>query len=480
MLKKNNFIILTLLTFIFSLAVYAQPKRLPYSHLLKPQNTEYFHVPIGLCEDYPEETTTHKVIDSDMEVLKKTGVKLLRIAFGWDGIESKKGEYDWLFWDYYVKSAQKNDITLIPYICYTPMWNSTGDTSNYWNHTPKDYAAYGKFVTKLVNRYKYYIHSWELWNEPDIKEYWSGSAEDLAKLIKIGSKAVREADSTAIVVCPGLAHHTNFTLQLFRDYGVSPYVDVVNCHDYDETWSGSPIEDITSYINTLHGIIEKYGNHQSLWTAEVGYSDFRRGAHISDSYNAYYDYEHTPEYQAEELFKTVTLILSTNDVAAIAWYRITDLQPKTKVIGDVNNWYLGVVKHDHTPKPAEKAIAFANKFYSGKYKCIDENVNIDKKENSDSQVHTFKDENGNLMVIGWLQTNVPSERGNDKSGQVKDKREETVNITIPVKSSQNVVQYNELGKEQKFESSIQNDENKTLLKNVKLYGGKIFILKISK
>jgi polysaccharide biosynthesis protein PslG len=451
-----------------------------YKQLIKPQAAKYFHTPIGLCEDYPEETTNREKIDNDMKVLKTTGVHLLRIAFGWDGIEGQKGKYNWLFWDYYVNTAKKYGITLIPYVCYTPMWNSTGDSTNYWNHTPKDYQAYGKFVTRLVNRYKYYIHSWELWNEPDIPDFWSGNAKDLAKLIKIGSKAVRKADPTAIVVCPGLAHHTNFTLQLFKDYGVSPYVDVVNCHDYDETWSGKPIEDITNYLNTLTNIIKKYGKHQSLWTAEVGYSDFRKGAYVSDSYTAYYNYEHTPEYQAEELFKTVSLILSTNDVAAIAWYRITDLKPQTKVIGDVNNCYLGIVKNDYQPKPAEKAIAFANKFYSQKLRCIDNTVKVEKKMNSDAQVHVYENEDGSAMVVGWLQTDVPSERGSDTTGDVKDTREETVQVTIPLKLSSNVIEYNELGQEMMFSGNINNSPQNTVIKNVTLKGGKIFIAKINK
>jgi polysaccharide biosynthesis protein PslG len=289
---------LVLLTLLFTATVlWAQPKGTVYDQLRKPEGAQFYHVPIALCEDYPEESTTPEIIRNDMEMLKRSGINVLRISFGWDGIETSKGKYNWLFWDDYVKTAvDEYGITLIPYICYTPSWNSTGDTTNFWNHTPKDYDAFGDFIFALVSRYKDRIKSWELWNEPDIPEYWSGNAADLAKLTKIGAQAIRKADPKAIVVLAGLAGHTEFTRTLFRDLDISPYVDVVNCHSYYETWNGDPLETVVPYVNTLSDIIRQYGNKQSLWMAEVGYSTVRRpDGYVSNSYWATYDYEHTPD-----------------------------------------------------------------------------------------------------------------------------------------------------------------------------------------
>jgi polysaccharide biosynthesis protein PslG len=475
-MKKSYLICVLLVTLIAG--INGQTLR-DYQQLLRMDTAAYYHLNVGLCEDYPEWNTTHAKIDNDMEVLKKSGINILRIAFQWGAIESEKGKFDFLFWDYFVETAHKYGITLIPYICYTPRWNSTGDSTNYWNHAPKDYEEFGKIVTALVNRYKKYIHSWELWNEPDIKEFFSGDAEDLGRLVKIGSDAVRKADPTALVVLAGLAHHTNFTLQLFRDYGISKYVDVVNCHDYDETWSGEPIESITGYINTLSDIIKKYGDGQSLWTAEVGYSNFRRGAYVSASYNAYYDYEHTPEYQAEELIKTLTLINATGKVALSAWYRIEDLVPDLEVIGDVNNRYLGIVTVDFKPKPAMKAISFFDSLFSKKNKSIDNEIKIERKENSDSQIHCFENIDGSVIVVAWLQTNIPSERGSDTSGYAKDTRFEKVSITLPMELSNKATQFDELGNSKIYNGNIVNG-SPTLLKDLTLYGGKIEILKIEK
>ncbi len=402
-----------------------------------------------MCEDYPEETTTMKIIKSDFEMLKKSGINLLRISFGWDAIESSKDKYNWLFWDDFVKMAVEDyGITLVPYICYMPQWNSTGakDTLFFWNYPPKNYDEFGEFMYDLVNRYKPWIKSWELWNEPDISIYWQGTTEQFAKFVKIGSEAVHKADPTAIRVLGGLAHNPEFTRQLFRDYGISPYVDVVNVHNYYETWSHYPIEKITDYLNEISEIIRLYGNNQSMWMAEVGYSTWRMSKNkVSDSYTPYYEYEHTPEYQAVELTKTLALALSTEKLAAICWYEVKDLPMGENVIGDNNNRNLGVAYYDYKPKPALTALSFFNKLFSEKNKSIDDQVVVSKTIGSDSKVTSFENEDGSVVIIAWLRTNIPGERGSNKSGEVKDTRKENINISIPVKLNGNATMYDELG-----------------------------------
>lgn len=457
----------------------AQRSTLLYDQLIRPQGAVYYHAPIGLCEDYPEETTTIEIIRNDMELLKRSGIGLLRISFGWDGIETEKDKYYWGFWDDYVRIAvDEYGITLIPYICYTPQWNSTGDSTNFWNHIPIDFDQFGEFVGILVNRYKDWIKSWELWNEPDIDAYWSGTVEEYSKLLKIGAQAVRKADPNALVVCGGLAHDPDFTLALFRDHGISPYVDVVNIHSYYETWNGLPLENIVGYVEAIADIINRYGNRQALWMAEVGYSTFRKNGYVSEQYSAYYDYEHTPGYQAVHLIRTIALLLSTEKLSAIAWYEIKDLQPSEEVIGDVNNRHLGVAYVDHRPKPAEEALSFFDDLFVLKTRCIDDNAIITRALGSKSEVHCFEDEEGAVIVIGWLKTHLFGRREGKRSGDVKDTRKETVELTLPYTLTGKATLYDELGNEEEFREIVRT-RGKTTVKELNLAGGDVVIIKIS-
>ncbi len=467
-----------LVSFMFTMCV--QKNGPDYSRLIKPGDVEFYHVPVGLCEDYPEETTTLEIIKKDMELLKRTNVDLLRISFGWDAIEAEKDSYDWLFWDDYVKmAADEYGITLIPYVCYTPLWNSRGDTLWFWNDQPLDFNEFGEFMFDLVTRYKDYIKTWELWNEPDLDIYWdTGDVGAFAEFIKIGADAVRRADPEAKVVLGGMAYHTYFLEELFKVHGLSPYIDIVNIHNYFETWSEKPVEDIGQNINDMYAVIEKYGNNQALWMAEVGYSTFRQGTYVSEVYHAYYDYEHTPEYQAVDLFKRLMLSVAEEKLSAIAWYEIKDLQPADEVIGDnYNNRHLGIAYADFSPKPAESALVFFNKLFNVPYKNVTDKISVVKKDDSDVVYRAFQKEDGSVILGIWIAVNVPEKRPLQPSELRPDTREEVVTVTVPGNLKGTVIQYNELGESALF-TGFEKGNGKVLLKDISLKGGEIKIYEL--
>lgn len=457
--------------------------RTGYARLFRPADAEFYHVPVGLCEDYPEETTNLDIIRKDMEFLKQTDVNLLRISFGWDAIESEKDKYNWLFWDDFVKLAVEDyGITLIPYVCYMPRWNSRGaaDSLYFWNYPPVDAEQFGEFMKAIVTRYKKWIKTWELWNEPDIWVYWQGSPEEFANLVKIGARAVKEADPEAKVVLGGMAYSENFLEKLFKDYGVGPLVDVVNMHNYFETWSEQSLENIDDHIGKMSQVILKYGNQQPLWMAEVGYSTFRQGTKVSSSYSAYYDYEHTPDYQAVDLFKRLSLIVGTGKVAAVAWYEIKDLPATDEVIGDeYNNRHLGLAYQDYSPKPAQKALLFFNRLFSQPYKNITSQIQIERPDNSDGQIIVFQLKDSSVIVVGWLQTCVPEKRPPAPDEIVADHRSEAVKVVLPYPLTGKAIQYDPAGAARNF-TYIRHEQENTIIEPLELKGSQIAILKIEK
>jgi len=44
----------------------SRPNSVNYQRLLKSKDAEFVHIPVGLCEDYPEETTTMEIIYNDI------------------------------------------------------------------------------------------------------------------------------------------------------------------------------------------------------------------------------------------------------------------------------------------------------------------------------------------------------------------------------------------------------------------------------
>src|SRR5437868_2175705 len=133
-------------------------------------------VPIGIGEDYPKGSRSLAAARRDLEVLSTNGVKVLRISLSWADMEPAPGQFDWSFWDDYVGMANEFGIRLVPYVCYTPEWAAGKAAPPCWRTPPKDNSRFGDFVRALVKRYGGSIHSWEIWNEPDNPEYWTGSA----------------------------------------------------------------------------------------------------------------------------------------------------------------------------------------------------------------------------------------------------------------------------------------------------------------
>ncbi len=295
-------------------------------------------------------------------------MSVLRISFSWFEMEPEPGQYDFAFWDKVIPMAvDEYGLRLIPYVCYTPSWASSRPESDaVWTTPPKDLAAFGRFVRALVQRYKGRIHSWEIWNEPDIPEFWTGSTKQYAALLAEGSRAVRQADPAARVVLGGIARRPEFLRELLRDEGVSPLIDVVNCHNYFETWHDGTLEGLPTYLGLIAGVIDDYGHGQELWMAEVGYSSYRpKGSgRVSDRYMARHVFEHTPAYQAEALLRAMTLIRSTDRVSLVTWYRINDLPAGQEVIGDLNNRHLGIVDLQGRPKPALEGLRGAVELFS--------------------------------------------------------------------------------------------------------------------
>ncbi len=361
------------------------------------------HVEIGLCEDYPAGIATIEGARRDFALLQTNHIRVLRIAFAWDSIETQPGQCNWTFWDSFVRIATDEfGIRLIPYVCYTPRWNSQGNDTNYWRQPPRDLARFSDFMKQIVLRYKDRIHSWEIWNEPDNPEYWEGSVAQYADLLRAGSQAVRESDPTAKVVAGGLAWNLEFLHQLLAVEHAGPAIDIVNLHSYYETWSSDPVEAIATHVRRAAALIRESGNHQPIWLAEIGYSNYRNGDYVSYSYTAHRPYEHSPEFQARTLARAIASALATGEVKLIAWYRIHDLPATTQVIGDVNNRFLGVVDVTGRPKPALKTLSFLQSLFLRDFHCLDPAVYETRTIASDAQAHVFERTNHELLAFTWL------------------------------------------------------------------------------
>ncbi|MBA2431885.1 MAG: cellulase family glycosylhydrolase [Chthoniobacterales bacterium] len=383
-----------------------QASRFPFSRAAQQDQDGFYYQPAGLCEDYPEESTTSEKIQRDFAVLRETGAKLLRFGIGWDGIEEAPGEYNWRYWDEIVTTAERDGVTLLPYICYTPQWLGT-DPQEFWREPPRDLARFAHFVEQIVTRYRGRIRAWELWNEPDNRDYWRGSAQQFAIMFRGGAQAVRRADPDALVVLGGLAHDADskFTRALFQQHALGRWIDVINFHSYFETWDNRRAEHllqrIAGYGKLARSARGKSSPAPELWLAEFGYSSATRAdGKVSEWVKARHPFEHTREFQAVALLRHHALALASQQLALTAWFRIWDLPAAEDVIGDDNNRRFGVIDVEGKAKPALQALQLWNQL-------IDQPVRrgaakAEGEQRKNAQVFAFEKRDGSVVVAAWL------------------------------------------------------------------------------
>lgn len=361
------------------------------------QSKEYFSPVLGLCEDYPRGTKV-ETIERDFALMAEYGISDMRVSIAWGDYERFKGSFDWKLLDTEVELAEKYGIELYPYICYSPTWATGGE----WSDPPKNLQHWYDFVYALVDRYKGRINNWELWNEGDNRDFWSGTWDEQLELVKLGAQAVRDANPDARTIFGGLTNTRPSHINSIYTSGASENIDVINIHFYNETWNPNPTESIYNTIKSVADVIREHGGKQELWVAEIGYSDYvQKNGQVSDWVKQNAPYEKTKEFQAVTFIRSYSRIAATEDISTILWYEIKNLRLDSAAIGDVNNYFLGALDHNYFPKHLWFSIASLKQLFAAPYKNMDNELIVDKINAQKPYVHGFKRENGDVVVIAW-------------------------------------------------------------------------------
>lgn len=376
------------------------------------QQSEYYSPILGLCEDYPRGTSV-ETVERDFALMQEYGIGDIRISIAWGDYESVPGKFNWTLLDKIVELSEQYNIELYPYICYAPTWATVEPD---WKYPPKDMQDWYDFVYTVVERYKGKINNWELWNEGDNRDFWLGTWSEQLELVKIGAKAVKEANPDARTIFGGLTKLELMHVSTIYTSGAAEYIDVINIHYYNETWSSSPTESIYDTTKIVASIIKKNGGKQELWIAEIGYSDYiQEDGQVSYQYSVRAPYEKTKEFQAVTFLRSYARIAATEEVSTILWYEVKNLRLDSVAIGDVNNYFLGALDHNYFPKHLWFAISGAKQLFAEPYKSIDRELMIDHETNMESYVHAFQRENGDVILAAW-------NRGSNK---------DTIKVTLP-------------------------------------------------
>jgi uncharacterized protein (TIGR03437 family) len=142
------------------------------------------------------------------------------LAWGWT--ERSKGVYNWSILDNYVAAAQQhglvdstNTANFAVTFGSTPQWAAADQSScsvknNLAQCTsgPADIQDWNDFITAVMQRYngktQPHIRYYELWNEANARNFWTGSYADMVKMAQSAYPIVH-ADANSMLLTPSVA-----------------------------------------------------------------------------------------------------------------------------------------------------------------------------------------------------------------------------------------------------------------------------------
>lgn len=195
----------------------------------------------------------------------------------WPDLEPGKGQWRFEKLDAYVSLAQQHGTGILLPLGGSPRWASARPSvpSNYYpgfTAEPANIEDWRTFVRTVALRYKGRIQAYEIWNEPNLREFWTGTTDQMLTLTKEASQIIHNVDPNAIVVSPAATADYGIPwVAEFLKKGGGQYVDVIGFHFYVNPHTLLP-EDMVPIIQRVRQVISDSGmGNKPLWNTETGW-----------------------------------------------------------------------------------------------------------------------------------------------------------------------------------------------------------------
>ena len=193
--------------------------------------------------------------------------RLWDATVNWHNLEPDKGHWQFERLDRYVALAKQHGTDILLPLGMTPRWASARPQEN--SAEPRNLDDWSTYVRTVVTRYKGRIQAYEIWNEPNLKDFWTGTTDQMLTLTKEASQIIHSVDPHAIVVSPSATADFGIPwLAEFLKKGGGQFVDVIGYHFYVNPQTRLP-EDLVPLIQAVRRTISENNlGNVPLWNTE--------------------------------------------------------------------------------------------------------------------------------------------------------------------------------------------------------------------
>jgi len=214
---------------------------------------------------------------------------------GWADLEPRKGEWHFEKLDRYVSLARQHSVEILLTLGQTPAWAAARpNEASAWGaghaSAPKEMAEWKTYVRTVATRYKGRIRAYEIWNEPNLKEFFTGSPDQLVDMAREAHAILKDTDPANAVVSPAITRAYGIPwLERYLAKGGGAYADVIGYHFYV---TPEPPEGMIEVINAVKKVMARNGiARKPLWNTETGWakgktfaSDAEAAAYVARTY----------------------------------------------------------------------------------------------------------------------------------------------------------------------------------------------------
>lgn len=309
-----------------------------------------------------------RVLDRAVEA----GASVVRIDVHWDWLEwTGPGAERWdpgqvQRLNAFLDAAHRRNLRVLAVVTDTPCWASSDPTKACESAQPRyDFRAppsdprdFAGFLMRLVTRYRGRIQYWEIWNEPNLPQFWTHPDPVVyTGLLRAAYPAIKASDPTAVVLAGALApvepgapgvDTLGFVDAMYRA-GARGFFDGLSFHPYTNGQSptadqpGLPVHSFARSVPALHLAMLRAGDSRPIWLTESGWPTTPSCAACGSgrSFTSEAD-------QATFLAEEIRLVRGWDYVQGLVWYEMFD---RGTSAGNAED-HFGLFRHDLSPKPA--------------------------------------------------------------------------------------------------------------------------------
>ncbi len=289
-----------------------------------------------------------------LDRLAGAGVTWTRIDIGWDAIQPQRGARlsSWHIdlADRCVDMARARGLRVLGMLHMTPGW-ANGEQGT--NVPPTDVGDYAWIAGWAARHFRGRIAAWEVWNEPNLADFWAGDVVDYVALLRAAYPAFKQGDPQARVVFGGVAYNDDAYIRKAYAAGAKGSFDVLATHPYQGRGDLRPEapDDGTiwrlSHLPAVRKVMVANGDGgKPIWFSEFGWS-----AHGNWSGIPSWQRGVSLQLQARYLVRALEYIKRYPYVTQTFWYAERN---RTDSNVQANNY--GLLYRDLTPKPAYHAL----------------------------------------------------------------------------------------------------------------------------